>query len=102
MGLEDLLKQAGNLQKKIETMQEKLANTLYEGTSGAGMVKITIDGKCNLKSIKIDNSIINPSEKEIIEDLIIAAFNDAKRKMEEGLKSAMSEAAGGLPFNLPF
>jgi DNA-binding YbaB/EbfC family protein len=78
----------------------------FEGKSGGGMVFIKITGRGELKSVSIDNSIINPDEKELLEDLIVAAYNDAKAKADAASQEAMSGALGGLNlppgFKLPF
>ena len=101
-GLEDILKNAGGFQKKIEEVQSKLEKEVYEGSSGGGMVKVILDGKANMKKVIIDSAIIKPDEKEIIEDLVIAAFNDAKRKVENAMRSSMADIVGGMPVKFPF
>ncbi|MGD9638048.1 MAG: YbaB/EbfC family nucleoid-associated protein [Alphaproteobacteria bacterium] len=101
-GLENILKHAGEIQKKLEEEQHKLEKSLYEGAAGGGMVKVTLNGKADVKKVIIDPSIVNPNEKEIIEDLIVAAFNDAKRKVEDGMRNSMSGLVDGMPSSNPF
>ena len=78
----NMMKQAQQLQKKMSEAQEKLKSIEVEGISGGGMVKVIVNAKGDIKKIDIDKSIIDPNEKEMIEDLILAAINDAKRKAE--------------------
>jgi nucleoid-associated protein EbfC len=92
-----LMKQAAELKSKMEAMQAELDQIEVEGTSGGGLVAVKLSGKGELKSVKIDNSLIKPSEKEIVEDLIVAAHADARRKAELLLKEKMQSVAGGLP-----
>lgn len=106
MNLQQMMKQAQKMQKKMEQMQEELAQKEYEGTSGGGMIKIVISGKGLVKNLKIDPSLIDPSDPEVLEDLIVAAFNNAKKEADEATEGAMSDAMGGmgLPagFKMPF
>ena len=95
----DMIKQAQEMQKKMKELQEGLANLEVEGSSGGGLVKITVTGKGEVKKIKIDPSLMKPEESEILEDLIVAAFNEAKKKSEEASAEEMKILTGGL--NLP-
>jgi DNA-binding YbaB/EbfC family protein len=95
----DMIKQAQEMQKKMKELQEGLANLEVEGSSGGGLVKITVTGKGEVKKIKIDPSLMKPEESEILEDLIVAAFNEAKKKSEEASAEEMKKLTGGL--NLP-
>lgn len=97
--LGNLLKQAQEMQGKVQELQEKLAGTEIEGSAGGGMVKVTLNGKTEMRGIKIDPSLIDPEESEVLEDLIAAAFNDAKVKVEHHMQEEMSKLTGGL--NLP-
>jgi DNA-binding YbaB/EbfC family protein len=101
-----MMKQAQELQKRMAEMQERLQNYEIEGTSGGGMVKATVTGKGELKALKIDPSLVDPKEVDVLEDLIIAAFNDGKGKVEAHLAKEMSSVTGGMPlpggFKLPF
>lgn len=102
----NFLKQAQGMQAKMQEMQEKLEAAEFEGKSGGGMVVIKVTGKGDLKSVSIDKSIIDPEEKEMIEDLIVAAYNDAKNKADAAAQENMSGALGGMSlppgFKLPF
>ncbi len=104
-GLGDLMKQAQQMQEKVQSMQDELANTEIKGESGAGMVKITMTGRHDVKNVEIDDSLLK-EDKEILEDLIAAAVNDAVRRLEVNQKDKMSELTGGLSlppgFKLPF
>jgi DNA-binding YbaB/EbfC family protein len=106
MNIQQLMKQAQSMQKKMSEEQEKLASSEFEGSAGGGMVKVTISGKGELKSLKIDPSLIDPEDPEVLEDLIVAAFNNAKKDADEATGSAMSDMAGGLGlppgFKMPF
>jgi DNA-binding YbaB/EbfC family protein len=92
-----LMKQAAELKAKMETMQKELETVEVEGTSGGGLISITLTGKGEMKSVKIDVSLFKPSDKEIVEDLIIAAHTDARRKAEVVMQEKMKAVAGGLP-----
>ena len=92
-----LMKQAAELKSKMEAMQAELDSIEVEGTSGGGLVTVKLSGKGEMKSVKIDESLIKPSEKEIVEDLIIAAHADARRKAEALMQEKMKAVAGGLP-----
>ena len=92
-----LMKQAAELKSKMETMQAQLDQIEVEGTSGGGLVSVKLSGKGEMKSVKIDDSLFKPSEKEIVEDLIVAAHADARRKAEALLQEKMKDVTGGLP-----
>ena len=92
-----LMKQAAELKSKMETMQAELEQIEVEGTSGGGLVTVRLSGKGEMKSVKIDDSLIKPQEKEIVEDLIAAAHADARRKAESLVQDKMKNVAGGLP-----
>lgn len=92
-----LMKQAAQLQTKMQTMQAELEQVEVEGTAGGGMVSVTISGKGDLKGVRIDDSLLKPSEKEILEDLMVAAHADARRKAELVLQEKMKAITGGLP-----
>ncbi|MDD5089317.1 MAG: YbaB/EbfC family nucleoid-associated protein [Candidatus Wallbacteria bacterium] len=93
----NLLKQAQKMQGKMLKMQEDLENLEIEGTSGGGMVKVTLNGKGVLRSLKISPETVDPQETEMLEDLIIAAFNDAHSRVEEAAKLEMEKISGGMP-----
>ena len=102
----NMMKQAQQLQKKMSEAQEKLSSIEVEGVSGGGLVKVTATAKGEIKRIKLDKSIMNSEEKEITEDLIVAAINDAKQKGELAAQEEMKNLTGGLPLppgmKLPF
>lgn len=95
--LMDMMKQAKQLQEKMAEMQEAVAEITQTGTAGAGLVTVTLNGKGVMTEVKIDPSLLQESEREMLEDLIVAAHADAKAKTEEVLQSKMQELAGGLP-----
>lgn len=95
--MKSLMRQAQEMQKKMQKIQEELANSEYEGASGGGMVKAVITGAGVAKKISIDESLINKDEKEILEDLLIAAFNDAKKKSDDGSNDSIRSATSGIP-----
>src|SRR5262249_35896941 len=90
-------KQAQEIQGRVQKMQEELAGLEVEGQSGAGLVKVRVNGKFDARGLKIDPSLIKPEEAEILEDLIVAAFQDAKAKAEAAMQAKMREVTGGLP-----
>ena len=92
-----MMKQLGQMQSKMQQMQEELAALEIAGQSGGGLVAVMLDGKASLKRIKIDPSLMKPDEAEILEDLIIAAVQDAKVKVEAVLAEKMQAMTGGLP-----
>ncbi len=102
----NMMKQAQQLQKKMAEAQEKLNEIEVEGSSGGGLVKIITTAKGSFKKISIDDSLIKIDEKEILEDLIVAAINDAKQKGETVAQEEMKSLTGGLPLppgmKLPF
>jgi nucleoid-associated protein EbfC len=92
-----LMKQAAELKSKMEAMQAELDQIEIEGTSGGGLVTVKLSGKGEVKGVKIDDTLMQPGEKEILEDLIVAAHADARRKAETLLQEKMQSVAGGLP-----
>ena len=92
-----LMKQATQLKSKMEEMQAELDQITVEGTSGGGMVTVTLSAKGDMRSVNIDASLIKPDEKEIVEDLIVAAHADARRKAEVLIQEKMQSLTGGLP-----
>lgn len=91
-----MMKQAQEIQGRMQRMQEELATLEVEGQSGAGMVKVTLNGKGEMRGLKLDPGLVKPGEHEMIEDLIIAAFADAKSKVEAEMQDKMQEITGGL------
>ncbi len=92
-----MMKQAAQLQSKMQAMQAELDTIMVEGSAGGGMVSVTMTAKGELKSINLDDSLMKPGEKEIIEDLLVAAHADARRKAEAVLAEKMKAVTGGLP-----
>jgi DNA-binding YbaB/EbfC family protein len=104
--LGNIMKQVQDMQSRMAEMQDKLNELEITGNAGGGMVQATLSGKSDLKRIKIDPSIVNAAETEVLEDLIVAAVNDAKAKVESHAQEEMGKLTGGLPlppgFKLPF
>ena len=92
-----LMKQAAELKSKMEAMQAELEVSEVEGISGGGLVAMRLNGKGDLKGVRIDDTLLKPSDKEILEDLLVAAHADARRKVEALMKEKMQGVAGGLP-----
>ena len=91
-----LMKQAGEIQGRMQKLQEDLAALEVEGQSGGGLVIVKLNGKMEARGIKIDPSLIKPDDAEMLEDLILAAFQDAKAKAEAAVQAKMQEITGGL------
>lgn len=91
-----MMKEAQALQGKMEATQATLANERFEGVAGGGMVKATFNGNGEILTVSIDPSLFNPQEKEMVEDLLVAALNEAKRKADERSSNAMQAQMGGL------
>ena len=105
MNIQGLMKQAQMMQKKMQEEQAKLAEEEVEGSSGGGMVKVTLNGKFSMIKLQLDSSIIDKEEKEVLEDLIMAAYNDAKEKVDTKMNDSMAALTGGLNLGglkLPF
>jgi DNA-binding YbaB/EbfC family protein len=92
-----MMKQAAQLQSKMQELQAELDTIEVEGTSGGGMVTVKLSAKGELKGVKVDDSLMQPSEKEILEDLLVAAHADARRKAESIMQEKMKGLTGGLP-----
>ena len=92
-----LMKQAAQLQTKMQEMQAELDLIEVEGAAGGGMVTVTLTAKGELKGVKIDNSLMKAEEKEVLEDLLIAAHADGRRKAETVMQEKMKSLTGGLP-----
>lgn len=104
--LAGMMKQAQQMQQKMADMQARLEATEIEGVAGAGLVRVLMTGKGVLKSVKIDPKLIDPSEAEMLEDLVVAAHADAKSKLDEMMEAETKNAMGGLSLppgmKLPF
>lgn len=104
MGLFDMAGMMGKvkeMQTKMQEAQEKLGDITAEGEAGAGMVKVTVNGKKSLVKVKIEPELINPDDKEMLEDLIVAATNKALEKVEELAKTEMQNLTQGMIPNIP-
>ncbi len=104
--LAGLMKQASQMQAKMAEMQAKMEALEVEGTSGGGMVTVVLSGKSQLKRVQLDPKLADPAEVEMLQDLIVAAHSDAKRKLEAVQAAEMEQATGGIAlpdgFKLPF
>lgn len=92
-----MMKQAAQLQAKMQALQSELDAVEVEGVAGGGMVTVKLTGKGELKGVYIDNALLKPEEKEILEDLLVAAHAEARRKSESLLQEKMRQLTGGLP-----
>ncbi len=104
--LAGLMKQASQMQSKMAEIQAKLEAMEIEGVSGAGMVQVTLSGKGDLKRVKLDPKLLDPAEAEMVEDLLVAAHADARRKLEAETAAEMERVTGGMQLpggmKLPF
>ncbi len=101
-----MMKQVQEMQTRMADMQARLETLTVTGQSGAGLVKVILSGKGVMKGLEVDPSLLKPEEKEILEDLVIAAHTDAKSRMDQLVADEMKQVTGGLPlppgFQLPF
>jgi DNA-binding YbaB/EbfC family protein len=101
-----MMKKAEELQKNMQQMQEELGRATVEGSSGGGLVTVTMSGKGEMKGLKIDPSLFKEDDVEVLEDLIVTAHNEAKTRAEQMMQQKMAEATAGLPLppgmKLPF
>jgi nucleoid-associated protein EbfC len=93
----ELMKQAAELKSKMEAMQAELDRMEIEGAAGGGLVSVTLSGKGDMRNARVDESLLKADQKEIVEDLLVAAHADAKRKLEATLAERMQALTGGLP-----
>lgn len=104
--LAGLMKQAQQMQSKMEEMQARLQAMELTGEAGAGMVRVTLDGKGDMRGLRIDPKIIDPQDPEVLQDLILAAHRDARTRLEAAMAEEMQKVTGGLGlppgFKLPF
>jgi hypothetical protein len=104
-GMGELMKQAQQMQERVQKLQEEISKAEVTGESGAGLVKITMTGRHDVRKVNIDSSLLGEA-KDVLEDLIAAAMNDAVRRVEKNQKDKMSELTAGIPlppgFKLPF
>jgi DNA-binding YbaB/EbfC family protein len=101
MNMQQIMRQAQKMQKRMEELQQQAANETIEVSSGGGMVKIVMNGKQELISISIEKEIVNPDDVEMLQDLITAALNEAVRKSQDLMQSKMQELTGGMGLNIP-
>ncbi len=101
-----MMKQASQMQSKMAEMQARMEATEIEGSAGAGMVSVTLSGRGDLKRVKLDPKLLDPAESEMVEDLLVAAHADARRKLEAQTAEEMEKVTGGMPLpgglKLPF
>ena len=106
MNIAEIMKQAGQMQAKMADMQEALEKMFVIGQAGGGLVKVTMSGKFTVKMVEIDPSLLKSDEKEMVEDLVLTAFSDAKSKAEAVASEQMKAVTAGLPLppgmKLPF
>ncbi len=103
--LGNMMKQVQEMQAKMADMQARLDEMAVTGQAGAGLVKVTLNGKNLMQSIEVDDSLMKPDEKEILEDLLMAAYNEARAKVDQLVAEQMKDVTGGMAlppgFNLP-
>jgi DNA-binding YbaB/EbfC family protein len=106
MNIEEIMKAAQNVQNELQKAQESLDAIEVEGAAGGGLVRIRASAKGRIVSVAIDDSLLQPSEKTMLEDLVVAAFNDARAKADQVSATEMAKMTAGLPlppgFKLPF
>lgn len=100
MNQANMIKQAQKMQEELRRMQEEIENSVFESTAGGGVVKAAVNGKHELTALTIDPEAVDPEDVEMLQDLVIAAVNEALRKVDEASSSGMSKLTGmkGLPF----
>lgn len=99
--MNQLMKQAQKIQSQMQEMQEELSHKTVEASSGGGMVTVIANGKQQILSIKIDPEVVDPEDVEMLEDLILAAVNEAHNRAQEMMTEEMSKITGGLNMNIP-
>ena len=102
MNMNNLMKQAQKMQKQMEQATKDLEESEVTATSGGGAVEVTVSGKKEVTKIKIDEEVVDPDDVEMLEDLVMAAVNEALRKMEEMSQASMAKVTGGMPTGMPF
>jgi DNA-binding YbaB/EbfC family protein len=102
MDIQALLKQAQEMQEKVQKMQSDFANKIYEGKAGGGMVTIHMTGVGQMRKVIIDKKLLTPKEQETLGDLIVAAYNNAKKQADEESKNNMSGVLGDMSGGFPF
>lgn len=97
----DIMKQAQKMQEKMQKIQDELADLQVEASSGGGMVTVVANGKQEIIEVRIDKQVVDPEDVEMLEDLVVAAVNQAMEKAQELANDEMGKAAGGMLGNLP-
>jgi DNA-binding YbaB/EbfC family protein len=104
--ISNMLKEAQKLQQRMTEMQQRLEEVEVSGAAGGGLITVTLNGKGQMRQVKIDPALVVPAEVEMLEDLIVAATNDAKAKLDSQMQDEMGKLTGGLPLppglKLPF
>lgn len=95
-GFQDMMKKAQAMQAQMAGAQDRIKDLNVEGQSGGGLVRLTLSGKSGVQDVHVDASLLSPDEKEVLEDLIAAAVNDARKKMEQKSQEEMAKAMEGL------
>lgn len=101
MNMKNMMKQVQQMQVKMSKLQEELATRTLEATAGGGAVKVTVNGKLEIIEVKIDPAAVDPDDVEMLQDLVLAATNEALRKMQDMSNNEMSKLTGGLGVNIP-
>lgn len=101
MNMQQIMRQAQKMQKKIEEAQEEAAAQVLEATAGGGMVTVKVNGKQELLSITIERDVVNPDDVEMLQDLIIAAVNEGMKKAQNAMQEKLASVTGGLGLNIP-
>ena len=101
MGMGDIMKQAQKMQEKMQKIQDELADLQVEASSGGGMVTVVANGKQEIMEVRIDKQVVDPEDVEMLEDLVVAAVNQAMEKAQELANEEMGKVAGGMLGNLP-
>lgn len=97
MNIQEMMRQAQRMQKKLEQVREEAAQKTVEGTAGGGMVVVTANGKNEVQSVQIDKEVVNPDDVEMLQDLIVAATNQAMQRANEMMQEELSKVTGGMP-----
>ena len=97
MNLQEMMRQAQRMQKKMQKVQEETAQQTVEGSAGGGMVVVVVNGASEVKSVKIERAVVIPDELEMLQDLVVAATNQALSRASDMMKEAVAKVAGGMP-----
>jgi len=101
MNMQQMMKQAQKLQKKMMEAQEEAGNEIVEASAGGGMVNVKVNGKQELLEIKIEKDVVDPEDVEMLEDLVLAAVNEGMKKAQDAMNEKMSALTGGMGLNMP-